>query len=262
MRSRLAVRRIPDNSALRFSSPILARKRARTLVKRYVLVLGSLHLTLMGALGVWLWSDLHSFGRGNRAPATFKAANELTLERATIAILGQGVPLASSALRFASITIYSLFLAPGLNLIPHMVLLLAVYLGCRRIPLSKRWDVLPAYIGLGILLVINIVFIVDIELTRKINIALQEGEEADWGFGQILAILLLLLPLRDLGEAVLARRLKQRQGELTQDLRDAVKRKDFYRVKLAIERGSSFPSPISRGAPTVSMIALKLRLDR
>jgi hypothetical protein len=245
-----------------FSLPILGRKGTRTLVKRYVLMLGSLHLMLMAALGVWLWSDLQLFGLGNREPTIFKAANALTLERATIAILGQGVPLASSALRFASIAIYSLFLIPGLNLIPPMVLFLAAYLGCRHIPFAKSWDVLPAYIGLGILLAINIVFIVDIEVTRGMNIEIQGEDEAKWGFGQILAILLLLLPLRDFIEALLERRIKQRQRELDQDLRDAITRQDFYRVKQAIERGSSFPSPKSRGVPTISILVLKLILDR
>jgi hypothetical protein len=258
MKSQLVVRRMPDNSAMKFSLPILGRKGARTLVKRYVLVLGSLHLTLMAALGVWLWSDLQLFGQGKREPTIFKAANALTLERATIAIVGQGVPLASSALRFASIAIYSLFLIPGLNLIPPMVLFLAAYFGCRRIPLAKRWDVLPAYIGLGILLAINVVFIVDIELTRNMNVALQEGDEAEWGFGQILAILLLLLPLRDSIEALLERRLKQRQRELDQDLQDAIAREDFDRVKQAIERGSSFPSPKTRGMLCLAIVVLKL----
>jgi hypothetical protein len=247
-----------DNSALSSSLPILSRKGARILVKRYVLVLGSLHLTLMAILGVWLWSDLHLFGLGNRKRADFKAANELTLERATIAILGQGVPLSSSALRIASIAIYSLFLVPGLNLIPPMILFLAVYFGCRHISFAKKWDVLPAYIGLGILLAINLVFIVDIELTRNMNTILQSDEEADWGFGQILAILLLLLPLRDLIEALLERRLKQRQKELDQDLRDAIGREDFDQVKRAIERGSSFPSPKSRGMSCLAIVVLKL----
>jgi hypothetical protein len=232
------------------------------LVKRYVLALGSLHLTLMATLGVWLWSDLHLFGLGNRKPATFKAANALTLEQATIAILGRGIPLNSSALRVASIAIYSLFLIPGLNLIPPMVLFLAAYLGCRSIPFAKKWDVLPAYIGLGILLAINLVFIVDIEVTRNMNIKIQGEDEADWGFGQILAILLLLLPLRDLIEALLKRRLKHRQRELDDDLRDAITKQDFDRVKQAIERGSSFPSPKARGVPTASIVVRKLILDR
>jgi hypothetical protein len=216
----------------------------------------------MAGLGVWLWSDLQHFGLGNRQPATFKAANALTLERATIAILGQGVPLGSSALKATSIAIYSIFLVPGLNLVPPMVLFVAAYFGCRRIPFAKKWDVLPAYISLGILLAINLIFIVDIEVTRNMNIKIQGDDEADWGFGQILAILLLLLPLRDLVEALLERRLKHRQRELDDDLLDAITKKDFDRVQLAIERGSSFPSPKARGVPTVSIVVLKLIRDR
>ncbi|KAF6747727.1 hypothetical protein DFP72DRAFT_1147354, partial [Ephemerocybe angulata] len=39
-----------------------ARTAAKNLVKRYVLPLGSLHLSLMAALGLWLWSDIRGFG--------------------------------------------------------------------------------------------------------------------------------------------------------------------------------------------------------
>jgi hypothetical protein len=232
------------------------------LVKRYVLVLGSLHLTLMAILGVWLWRDLQLFGLGSREPAIFKAANALTLERAKIVILGQGVPLGSLPMRAASIAIYSLFLVPGLNLILPMAFFLATYFGCCHFSFAKRWDVLPAYVSLGILLAINLVFIIDIEVTRNMNIEIQADDEANWGFGQILAILLLLLPLRDLVEAILERRLKQRQEELEQDLRDAIARQDFDRVKQAIERGSSFPSPKSRGVVTVSIVVHILILNR
>jgi hypothetical protein len=254
---------MPDPFALTFSSLVVARKGAKVLVKRYVLVLGSLHLTLMAALGVWLWSDLRLFGLGNRKPVDFKAANALTLESAAIAILGQRVPLGSSALRVASIAVYSLFLIPGINLIGPMIFFLATYFGCRRLPFVKKWDVLPAYIGLGMLFVINLVFIVDIELTRNMNSILQGPDESDWGFGQILAVLLLLLPLRDLIEATLARRLKQRQAELDEDLREAVERKEFDQVKRAIERGSSFPSPKSPGAISFSTAHhVNVRLNR
>ncbi|KAH6902470.1 hypothetical protein BKA70DRAFT_672377 [Coprinopsis sp. MPI-PUGE-AT-0042] len=219
---------------------------AKILVKRFVLVLGSLHLTLMAALGIWLWSDLQLFGAGNRNPSDFKSANECALDRAAIAILGQGVPLGSPTLRVASIVIYSLFLIPGVNLIGPMILFLVAYFGCCRAPVAKRWDVLPAYIGLGILLVVNLVFIIDIELTLDSNRGLPSEDEADWGFGQILAILLLLLPLRDLVEAMLARRLKQRQEELDEDLQEAIETQAFDRVRRVIERGSSFPSPTSQ----------------
>ncbi|KAH6903385.1 ankyrin repeat-containing domain protein [Coprinopsis sp. MPI-PUGE-AT-0042] len=141
-----------------------------------------------------------------------------------------------------SIILYSFFLIPGFNLIPPMILFLGIYFGCRRLPFAKGWDVLPAYIGLGVLLVINVVFIVDIELTRGFNSILQGKDEAEFGFGQILSILLLLLPLRDLAEAVLARRIKQRQAELDEDLQEAIINEDFNGLKRAINRGGTFPS--------------------
>ncbi|KAH6902473.1 hypothetical protein BKA70DRAFT_1435199 [Coprinopsis sp. MPI-PUGE-AT-0042] len=214
---------------------------AKVLVKRFVLVLGSLHLTLMAALGVWLWSDLHLFGTGNRKRGIFKSANECAVNHATVAILGQRVPLGSPTLRAVSIAIYSLFLIPGINLAAPVTLFLVAFVGCQRLPLVKGQDVLPAYIGMGVLFVINVIFIVDIELTRHLNSVLQGNDEAEFGFGQILAVLLLLLPLRDLVEAVLARRLKQRQRELDEDLQEAIEKEDFERIKRAIDRGGTFP---------------------
>lgn len=44
---------------------------------------------------------------------------------------------------------------------------------------------------------VDILFIVDTELTLQRNEAYQGGEEREWGFGQILALLLLVVPLRD-----------------------------------------------------------------
>jgi hypothetical protein len=53
------------------------------------------------------------------------------------------------------------------------------------------------YLGLFSLVAVNILLIVDTELTLQRNKDNQGGEERDWGFGQILALLLLLVPLRD-----------------------------------------------------------------
>lgn len=52
-------------------------------------------------------------------------------------------------------------------------------------------------VGLVILLLVNILFIADTELTLRRNEAYQGNEEREWGFGQILALLLLFIPLRD-----------------------------------------------------------------
>jgi hypothetical protein len=148
---------------------------AGVLVKRYVLALGSLHLTLMAAVGVWLWLDPKQLGLGNRHTAEFRSANSFAVEKATVAIMGHAFPFSSPGLRIGSLATYFLFLTPGINLIAPMMLFLLVYFGCHRISLGKRWEALPAYIGLGILAFINIVFVVDIELTWRLNTRLQEG---------------------------------------------------------------------------------------
>jgi hypothetical protein len=52
--------------------------------------------------------------------------------------------------------------------------------------------------GLVLLVIINIIFVIDIELTLSRNKPshLDDGDNV-WGFGQVLALLLLVLPLRD-----------------------------------------------------------------
>ncbi|KAH6902347.1 hypothetical protein BKA70DRAFT_670056 [Coprinopsis sp. MPI-PUGE-AT-0042] len=277
-----------------------SKRSASILVKRFVLVLGSLHLTLMAASGIWLWTDPLSFGLGRRRPPVLKAANECVLTFAKAAILGQRVHLHSEILRVTSLILYVVLLIPGINLIAPMCIFLGLYvawtptsrvisqiraishasieraerrqngwfrhgLWCRMktatrnfpsrlgsaLPTSAQLGATPAFLGLSILFAINLVFIIDIELTLGTNRALQSDDEEDWGFGQILAILLLLLPLRDLVEAILARKLKKRQEELDEDLQEAIVREDFNGIKRAVERGCTFPSPQSSGAQTI-----------
>jgi hypothetical protein len=52
-------------------------------------------------------------------------------------------------------------------------------------------------VGLVLLVAINILFIIDIELTLRRNKGDQNGNEATWGFGRVLALLLLILLFRD-----------------------------------------------------------------
>ncbi|KAF6750522.1 ankyrin repeat-containing domain protein [Ephemerocybe angulata] len=97
---------------------------------------------------------------------------------------------------------------------------------------------LPPFIGLTFLLAVNIVFLTDIELTIKRNASLQNTDEAEWGFGQILAMLLLFMPLRDLAETVLARRITQRRQDLDLGLKGAIVSKDWNTVLALISRGA------------------------
>ncbi|KIK61312.1 hypothetical protein GYMLUDRAFT_58865 [Collybiopsis luxurians FD-317 M1] len=51
--------------------------------------------------------------------------------------------------------------------------------------------------GLAALIFVNVLFIADIEKTLTDNQGNESTEEDEWGFGQVLALLLLVLPLRD-----------------------------------------------------------------
>ncbi|KAJ6520009.1 hypothetical protein C8R45DRAFT_44248 [Mycena sanguinolenta] len=184
--------------------------------RRIVLVLGSLHLSIMASLGIWLWRNPGLFGSKN------------TCAQATTVIIGHPVPLTSGTLRFWSIVIYSLFLAPGFNLVLPMGLFLGLFLfyqrrhrggdaqsHSRRIPPS----IAPTVLGLALLVMLNLVFLLDIELTLRENRRRQATGESTWAFGQILAMLLLVLPLRDLLETLSERRETDRKKQLAHTLK-------------------------------------------
>jgi hypothetical protein len=171
----------------------------------------------MASLGIWLWSNRSSFGIARTCPVS-------------TTILGQPVHLGSSQLRTWSIVIYSVFLAPGINLILPLGLFLGLFLSYqawhrRRNPHPElnTPSIVPTVIGMVLLLTINVIFLVNIELTLRQNRELQSPGESLWTFGQILAILLLVLPLRDLVETVLSRHEKRRRKEHTELLRNAIK---------------------------------------
>ncbi|KAH6911128.1 hypothetical protein BKA70DRAFT_53560 [Coprinopsis sp. MPI-PUGE-AT-0042] len=248
-----------------------AKLLGKSLVKRIVLFVGSFHLTVMSGLGIWLWSRPHSFG------VETNDANKCAVEHALVSILGTRIPLGSNALRIFSLVLYSLFLVPGFNLLLPSAAFLGLHIWCskpksptrsstfplptNRIKLAfrpllqltqKRRDVLPAFIGLAILLVINLIFVIDIELTLVRNKGLQLEGETQWGFGQILAMLLVLLPLRDIAEAVLARRMKNRKKEIVEDLEMAAKRRDFAAFCRALERGAKTRRAVFEGLPALA----------
>jgi hypothetical protein len=219
----------------------------------------------MSALGIWLWSNPRTFGAAGSA--------NCAADFASFAVLGRHVPFGSNVLRIISLTIYSLFLVPGVNLLLPMGLFLSVYFWHRKrllstppaadpdgddasspqkqlIELAKSIFArvvyspgLPVYVGLAFLLVINVVFIADIELTLRKNAYLQEGQsETEWGFGQILAMLLVFMPLRDLIESILARRQKRHESEIRRQeqhslLKEAIRAGDVDQMVDLVKQG-------------------------
>ncbi|KAJ7239347.1 ankyrin repeat-containing domain protein [Mycena rebaudengoi] len=153
----------------------------------------------MAAIGIWLWLDPGNFG----TPSSSSCVPTLT-------VVGSSVPFYSPVLRIFSLAMYFLILIPGFNLLPPILFFLLLHIaynGCirqnRTIGRSAA-DVYTAFlvIGLVLLVVINIIFLVDIELTLSRNKHLQSGEDDLWVFGQVLALLLLVMPLRDAWNAL------------------------------------------------------------
>ncbi|KAK7007863.1 hypothetical protein R3P38DRAFT_1621904 [Favolaschia claudopus] len=237
----------------------------RVEIKGSVAILGSLHLALMAALGIWLWSNPRSFGKVQNTQDDSLCG----ILYASTNILGYKIPLGSDALRIISLVLYSSVLVPGLNLTLPIAGFVGIFLlhtslrpdprrnsnnkmagrggkspgdhramraqwaaraarrrtrmatedtswsaikrpspspqstnimGRSLFALQSWYDpfLLPTILGLLLLFAINIIFIIDIELALRQNNYLQESDDSEWTFGQILALLLLVLPLRDL----------------------------------------------------------------
>jgi hypothetical protein len=62
----------------------------RVKARRIAIILGSLHLSMVASLGVWLWSDLLSFG--NTGPPN-SLVNSCGTELSSTVILGRLIPL-------------------------------------------------------------------------------------------------------------------------------------------------------------------------
>ncbi|KAF8155030.1 ankyrin repeat-containing domain protein [Mycena galopus ATCC 62051] len=193
-----------------------------------IALLGSLHLSMMSALGLWLWSNPSSFGNA-------KCADLCAMEFSSYVILGQSIPLRSRALRVVSLVIYAALAVPGLNLLLPMSVfpcMVFVYRAYRRIRHTSNVDppskggvhaqkptakmglaqvysffvlqgranpfLFPVFAGIVIQFAIDVISIIDIERTFQTNGQLVTEGESEWTFGQILAMVMLVLPIRDL----------------------------------------------------------------
>ncbi|KAG6855249.1 hypothetical protein H0H87_006165, partial [Tephrocybe sp. NHM501043] len=171
---------------------------ARKATVNPVIIIGTLHLSLMASVGIWLWSN----------PAHFsKVSPDNCSLSASVVVVGKAVPLGSPRLRIWSLLIYSTLLIPFFNLlIPTALFAVPLFLFRH----SKHMKLRRIMIGLGMLGVIDAVLLFDTEwgIRQNINQKLLSPDEGEWTFGQTLALLLLLVPLRDLGEAFWERRAK------------------------------------------------------
>jgi hypothetical protein len=251
--------------------------------RKFVLVLGSLHLTAMAALGIWMWSSPFRY-EATQAHRLNLTAEMIPLPCTNTTLFGSNTPLTSMALNQTSLVFYSIFLAPCFNLIVPAVFFLVLFMRydnfftdsttlrkqkpssdyhtahhtspntrslfanaliCLITKTFARYmrfakDVWPIVTGLLVLLTINIVFIVDIETTIHRAIPYQNAnDESRWTFGQTLALLLLVLPIRDVFDYIKESREAEYARKCTEKLKDAVKRRDMKSLREAAKRADN-----------------------
>lgn len=291
-----------------------------------VLTLGSLHLSLMAAIGLWLWSDPTSFGTPLHCVPS-------------LSVVGSPVPFSSTGLRVFSLIMYSLLVIPGVNLVPPFLFFLFLHISynnlhtghrlfctrvgriihsirstpmtlwglAKRFPLAiqgvqnllrcrrrfgQRSDVesqsshspghhsdnptinppsigvfepdganaasvqtiiatRTAFVifGFAYLAIIDIIMLIDVELMLRRNKKSQVPQEGYWSFGQVLALLLLIMPLRDFVKSVVETRdkLNEAQKSFEEHLRNAIENDTF--------NGHDFRDWISRGAKPNTTLA-------
>jgi hypothetical protein len=180
------------------------RRLWNSILEDLVLVLGSIHLSAMAGIGLWLWRNPTAFGTGLDTACSAPP---------TLSIIGQEVSLYSRGLQVISLMLYSALLVPGFNFAIPFLFFLGSHILYNK---YRNWSpkngrgrshgnthpdpkvhTEMVYVGLVLLFAINVAFIVDIELTLSDNRHLQASGEEQWGFGQVLPLLLLIVPIRD-----------------------------------------------------------------
>jgi hypothetical protein len=81
-----------------------------------VLTLGSIHLSMMAAIGIWLWVDPTGFGKPIDPCAPM------------LTVCGASVSFNSTSLRIFSLTMYAVLLIPGLNVLPPFAFFLFLHI--------------------------------------------------------------------------------------------------------------------------------------
>ncbi|KAG6844679.1 hypothetical protein H0H87_004719 [Tephrocybe sp. NHM501043] len=149
--------------------------------------IGSLHLSVMGIIGVWLWSY----------PETFGHSDPQCSIHMPVIFFGGRVALTSNGLKYWSIIVYGvLLLMPGLNMIlPSTLIVLPIRLIRRLKYETTRWRTITSVTpGFTVLIIINIFFLANTEVAIRGNQSLLGETVNRWSFGQILALMLLLVP--------------------------------------------------------------------
>jgi hypothetical protein len=108
-----------------------------------------------------------------------------------------------------------------------------------------RARIWPIKAGLGFLLAINIIFMANIETTLHQAGKQQDAGELDWTFGQTLALLLLILPLRDVFEYIAENAKVEYAKKCTKDLANAIKAENLSAALDAARFADNVQIPIN-----------------
>jgi hypothetical protein len=155
-------------------------------------VFASIQLCGMAGLGIWVWAKLDTFGdQPECTPYTLAS------------VFGKLIPVTKEPLRTTSFAFYLITAIPMINIFFFLILfLLPAFIAVVLAFLVETcWNTYcnadRALYLTGVLSggLIDLLFIIDTELMIRGNAGRVAKGEGDWSFGQILAMLMVVLPL-------------------------------------------------------------------
>ncbi|KAG7086157.1 hypothetical protein E1B28_002118 [Marasmius oreades] len=176
----------------------------------------SIHLSGMGVLGIWHWGVLRIRGLNPSLPPTE------CFERINTTYLFMDFPITSRRIRILSLAFYSFMVIPVVNIEISVMLvniiswlivsptrrafrrvipqaLVWVYTVLTVLVYGREWEWLEPRLkcltAVLFPLIIAVHTVIDTEFMIKKNMPLIGTEESRWTFGQILALMLVILPL-------------------------------------------------------------------
>ncbi|PPQ87779.1 hypothetical protein CVT25_008823 [Psilocybe cyanescens] len=177
--------------------------------------LASAHLTLFAAFGLWVWFTVGQFGD----------CDNFTSDTRVVIIPGVNIRV-TSPIRIWFQVLYIVCLVPYLNIvfIGALELLAIRIFESRCFSRAEKTLNLRSFIVLTLL--VQVYFILTTELTIHTNRSLlvDSAQEADWTFGQTLAIALIAIPLIDVTNQIWEER------DTLQDKIKGLHLSDFYKM--------------------------------
>ncbi|KAH6914610.1 hypothetical protein BKA70DRAFT_551390 [Coprinopsis sp. MPI-PUGE-AT-0042] len=176
---------------------VTAREASTGPFKRVLVLAGAALMSLVGIFGVWLWQEPGNFG-----PVSALCATDVVV--IVMPLLGNlRMALGSGSLRACYLVLYGVFLAIG---VPSLVVG-TLSPGCLGVSANRGPRSSSKYPKALIwLFILNLATILEIEFTLRENAHLQVGDMTSWNFGQVLAVVLVMVPARDALRAISAAR--------------------------------------------------------